>query len=78
MRIRVEQLTSRPNLTVAQYAERHHATPAAIRARIRRGALNAIRPPGGREYLIPNERTCSDVPEAGVPLGVPPGRKVAD
>jgi hypothetical protein len=45
---------SAPYLTVAQYAERHHATPAAVRARIRRGSLQAIRPPGGREYLIPN------------------------
>lgn len=44
-----------PFLTVAQYAELHHATPAAVRARIRRGALEAIRPPGGREYLIPND-----------------------
>jgi hypothetical protein len=44
-----------PFLTVAQYAKRHHATPAAVRARIRRGSLPAIRPPGGREYLIPNE-----------------------
>jgi hypothetical protein len=44
-----------PYLTVGQYAERHHATPAAVRARIRRGSLQAIRPPGGREYLIPNE-----------------------
>jgi hypothetical protein len=46
---------SPPFLTVAQYAERHQATPAAVRARIRRGALEAIRPPGGREYLIPND-----------------------
>jgi hypothetical protein len=45
-----------PYLTVAQYAERHHASTAAIRARIRRGKLEAIRPPGGREYLIPNEQ----------------------
>jgi hypothetical protein len=44
---------SAPYLTVAQYAERHQTTPAAVRARIRRGALEAIRPPGGREYLIP-------------------------
>jgi hypothetical protein len=43
-----------PFLTVAQYAELHHATPAAVRARIRRGSLEAIRTPGGREYLIPN------------------------
>jgi hypothetical protein len=42
-----------PYLTVAQYAERHQATPAAVRARIRRRTLPAIRPPGGREYLIP-------------------------
>lgn len=42
-----------PFLTVAQYAELHHTTPAAVRARIRRGSLEAIRPPGGREYLIP-------------------------
>jgi hypothetical protein len=43
-----------PFLTVAEYAQMHHTTPAAVRARIRRGALEAIRPPGGREYLIPN------------------------
>ena len=43
----------RPFLTVAEYAERHHSTPAAVRARIRRGVLDAIRPPGAREYLIP-------------------------
>lgn len=40
-------------LTVAQYADRHQATPEAVRARIRRGRLAAIRPPGSREYLIP-------------------------
>jgi hypothetical protein len=45
-----------PFLTVAQYAERHRTTPAAVRARIRRGKLEAIRPPGGREYLLPNEQ----------------------
>jgi hypothetical protein len=45
-----------PYLTVKQYAERHHTTPAAVRARIRRGKLAAKPPPGGREYLIPNER----------------------
>jgi hypothetical protein len=58
-----ERLASAPSagderasyLTVAQYAERHQATAAAIRARIRRGSLPAIRPPGGREYLIPND-----------------------
>lgn len=46
-----------PFLTVAQYAEVHHATPAAVRARIRRGQLDAIRPPGGREYLISNDQS---------------------
>jgi hypothetical protein len=46
---------ARPFLSVAQYAYLHHATPAAVRARIRRGQLDAIRPPGGREYLIPND-----------------------
>jgi hypothetical protein len=45
-----------PYLTVAQYAERHHTTPAAVRARIRRRKLDAVVPPGGREYLIPNEQ----------------------
>ena len=43
-----------PYLTVAQYAERHHTTPAAVRARIRRGKLaEAFKPPGAHEYLIP-------------------------
>jgi hypothetical protein len=46
---------SAPFLTVAQYAQLHHTTPEAVRARIRRGRLQAIRPPGGREYLIPND-----------------------
>lgn len=45
-----------PFLTVAQYAGRHHTTPDAVRARIRRGRLGAIRPPGAREWLIPNEQ----------------------
>jgi hypothetical protein len=45
---------SRPFLTVADYARLHSTSPAAIRARIRRGALHAIRPPGAREYLIPS------------------------
>jgi hypothetical protein len=44
-----------PYLTVAEYAERHRSTPAAVRARIRRRTLHAIQPPGGREYLIPND-----------------------
>lgn len=44
-----------PFETVKQYAERHHTTPAAVRARIRRGRLYAERPDGAREYLIPND-----------------------
>jgi hypothetical protein len=45
-----------PYLTVVQYAERVHTTPAAVRARIRRGALaDAFKPPGSREWLIPND-----------------------
>jgi len=47
--------TPPPFLTVAQYAQLHQTTPAAVRARIRRGVLEAIRPHGGREYLIPND-----------------------
>jgi hypothetical protein len=43
-----------PYLTVAEYAELHRATPAAVRARIRRGSLDAFKPPGSDEYLIPN------------------------
>jgi hypothetical protein len=44
-----------PYWTVAQYAERVQTTPAAVRARIRRRALDAFKPPGGREWLIPND-----------------------
>jgi hypothetical protein len=43
-----------PYDTVAQYARKTHATPAAVRARIRRGTLEAVKPPGAREWLIPN------------------------
>jgi hypothetical protein len=42
-------------LTVTEYADRHRSTPAAVRARIRRQSLHAVRPPGSREYLIPND-----------------------
>lgn len=42
-----------PYLTTAEYAERFKATPGAILARIHRGTLHAIRPPGSREWLIP-------------------------
>jgi hypothetical protein len=51
---------SSPYLTVAQYAEVHQTTSAAVRSRIRRGALTAIRPPGAREYLIPNDLDAGD------------------
>jgi hypothetical protein len=55
----------RPYETVKQYAARHQTTPAAVRARIRRGSLDAIQPPGAREYLIP----------AGSPNGSEPGKQ---
>jgi hypothetical protein len=45
-----------PYETVAEYAKRHRSTPAAVRARIRRRNLHAIRPPGSREYLIPTSQ----------------------
>jgi hypothetical protein len=59
---------SPPFLTVAEYARVHHATPAAVRARIRRGSLEAIRPPGGREYLIPNGACTPEVTAATIPV----------
>ena len=40
-------------LTTAEYAARFKTTPGAVLARIHRGTLHAIRPPGGREWLIP-------------------------
>jgi hypothetical protein len=40
-------------LTTAEYARRHRTTPGAVLARIHRGTLRAIRPPGAREWLIP-------------------------
>jgi hypothetical protein len=42
-------------LTTAEYARRHKTTPEAVGARIRRGTLHAIRPPGSRGWLIPAE-----------------------
>jgi excisionase family DNA binding protein len=48
-----------PYLTVAEYAKRQRTSTAAVRARIRRGKLEAIRPPGGREYLIPNDHQAA-------------------
>jgi hypothetical protein len=40
-------------LTTAEYARRHRTTAGAVLARIHRGTLHAIRPPGAREWLIP-------------------------
>lgn len=40
-------------LTTTEYARRFKSTPGAVCARIRRGTLHAIRPPGSREWLIP-------------------------
>jgi hypothetical protein len=39
-------------LTTTEYAARFRTTPEAVGARIRRGTLPAIKPPGGREWLI--------------------------
>lgn len=66
-------------LTVKQYAERHHTTPAAVRARIRRGKLDAKVPPGGREYLLPNPDATEQAGGHGAtlfgsPNKVPPAR----
>ena len=41
-------------LTVAQYASVHHTTPARSGRGSAAARSTAIRPPGGREYLIPN------------------------
>jgi hypothetical protein len=43
-------------LTTGEYAERFKTTADAVGARIRRGTLDAIRPPGSREWLIPVDR----------------------
>ena len=40
-------------LTTGEYAQRFKTTPGAVLARIHRGTLRAIRPPGSREWLIP-------------------------
>jgi hypothetical protein len=40
-------------LTTAEYAQLHRTTAGAVLARIHRGTLKAIRPPGAREWLIP-------------------------
>jgi hypothetical protein len=40
-------------LTTTEYAQLHRTTASAVLARIHRGTLKAIRPPGAREWLIP-------------------------
>lgn len=40
-------------LTTAEYAARFKTTAGAVLARIHRGTLRAVRPPGAREWLIP-------------------------
>jgi hypothetical protein len=40
-------------LTTAEYAARFRTTPGAVQARIARKTLEAIHPPGAREWLIP-------------------------
>jgi hypothetical protein len=45
-----------PWVTASQYAQRHQTTAAAVRARCRRRTLpGAWKPPGSREWLIPND-----------------------
>jgi len=39
--------------TTAEYAACFKTTPGAVLARIHRGTLRAVRPPGSREWLIP-------------------------
>ena len=63
-----------PYLTVADYAERHRSTAAAVRARIRRGTLHAIHAPGSREYLIPVIDTQGVVAQASSDQTVAPAR----
>jgi hypothetical protein len=68
-----------PYLTVAEYATRVRSTPTAVRARIRRGKLDATVPPGGREYLLPNPDATEQAGGHGATLfgssnKVPPAR----
>jgi hypothetical protein len=48
-----DRATEAEYLTTAEYAVRFKTTPGAVLARIHRGTLRAIRPPGAREWLIP-------------------------
>lgn len=48
-----DDATQAEYLTTAEYAARFKTTPGAVLARIHRGTLDAIRPPGAREWLIP-------------------------
>ena len=68
-----------PYLTVKRVREAHRSTPAAVRARIRRGKLDAKVPPGGREYLLPNPDATEQAGGHGAtlfgsPNKVPPAR----
>jgi hypothetical protein len=47
-------------LTTTEYARLHRTTAGAVLARIHRSTLNAIRPPGAREWLIPIERDADN------------------
>jgi hypothetical protein len=47
-------------LTTTEYADRFRTTPGAVGARINRGTLHAIKPPGAREWLIPVDNDYHD------------------
>jgi hypothetical protein len=50
----IEQRRDRVDyLTTGEYADRFRTTPGAVLARINRGTLRAVRPPGSRSWLIP-------------------------
>jgi hypothetical protein len=51
-----ERAESPEYLTTAEYARLHRTTAGAVLGRINRGTLAAIRPPGGRQWLIPAAR----------------------
>lgn len=50
-----ERVGDNSYLTTIEYANRYKTTPGAVLARIHRGTLHAIRPPGSREWLIPEQ-----------------------
>jgi hypothetical protein len=53
----------REYLTTVEYAQRFKTTPGAVLARIHRGNLRAVRPPGSREWLIPVDERGYDEPQ---------------